>query len=176
MTATWTTPPTWAAYDTPSSTKLNNTSGNVDYIARCRPFDLAVTQDSGADYSLTSTSWADADATNLKVVVATQVDLAKVHLVARFIAGVSSSATAFFDWHDGTSYSAVDEVGNTMGSNGVAAINNNSRQQITVESFFVNVAAGTHTYTLRYKVGGGGQTLTIHKSSFPIQKWGREEG
>lgn len=172
MTATWNTPATWAAYDAPSSTKLNNTSGNVDYIARSRPFDLAVTQDSGTDYSLTSTSWADADATNLKVVVVTQVDLAKVHLVARFIASCANNA--FFDWHDGTNYSAVDEVGNTMGSNGVAAIQNSSRQQITVESFFVNVAAGTHTYTLRYKVSS--TALTIFKSSYPIQKWGREEG
>lgn len=160
--------------DTVEPDAWNDVIEDINYLATSRPFDLAVTQNSGSDYSLTSTYWADADATNLKVVVVTQADLAKVHLVARFVASVGA-IVAYFDWHDGTSYSAADESGGTMGSNGVACIDNSSRQQITVESWFVAVGAGTHTYTLRYKLSSAG-TLTIFKTSHPIQKWGKEEG
>lgn len=169
----FTTPITVSPFDGVSATDTNAGFQNTAYLAIARPTDHLVTT-SGTDLSLGNTAWTT---TGITVTLTTQAEAAKVHCLARFTGSTTGGNYAFFDWFENTTQSASDEAGTAGLTTGVACIDNSSRMNVAVDSWFYAVTAGSHTYTLKYKTNiGTAATLTIFINGRPFMVKAIEEG
>lgn len=148
--ATYTTPKTWTSE--PLTSADLNTYLRDNMIARKDPpFDSYVLNE-GSDYTETSTSFADVDATNLALTIITTGGNVKVYFHGSFYQG--SGEYALDVAVDGVRHGSDDGI--LVFSGGV-----NIAQSFT--RLIEGLAAGSHTFKLQWKISAG--TATMHSGA-----------
>jgi hypothetical protein len=150
MTATWRTPVTWTVGQLVTATNLNEQlRDNLEFLKTPPTALHHVNQ--ASDYTTTSTSFVDVDATNLSLTIVT----AGGDVMIGFTGTVDNNGA-------GKTYLdvAVDSV-RMGGDDGLQAADNNA---ITAEPMILCVlkqglAPGSHTFKLQWKVQSGTSTL-----------------
>jgi hypothetical protein len=162
----WTTPKTWNTGDLVTATDLNtHLRDNLDALKGPPTGSYVLNQ--GSDYTTTSTSFVDLDATNLSLTITTTGgDVLVVFAGTGLTAG--GNAVYLDITLDGT------RVG---GNDGIVDIYN-GYFPIPLVYLLRSVSAGSHTIKLQWKVSGGTGTLFAGAgtSAFDLhpQFWVRE--
>jgi hypothetical protein len=124
-----------------------------------------------ADYTTTSTSWTNVD-TSGKLTLSITTTGGDVMLGFSGVVTKSTDGTVFFDVQ-------VDGAGYVAGDDGLAALWNSSGRGTVSFVRLVPLAAGAHTFTLRWKITGTG-AATMYAGAgtanldFHPQFWVRE--
>jgi hypothetical protein len=150
MPQIWTAPRTWATGELVTAAILNaHVRDNLEFLKS--PPTTSFIADQSSDYTTTSTSFANVNATDLALNITTSGG--DVLLVFSGSVLVSSN-TVFFD---------VDMDGIRIGGDDglIAATTGgaSNRIAVTLVRLVRNVVAGSHTFKLQWKVGGGSATL-----------------
>jgi hypothetical protein len=170
--ATWTTPKTWVEGYLVDEDDLNEQlRDNLDALKE-PPTDSYVC-DEASDYTTTSTSFVDVDATNLSLTITTTGGDVMVGFFGTVEHSAASSNAIRFD---------VDLDGSVIGGDaGLAGMNFSvSDQRLTVSFVYLvtGLSAGTHTFKLQWETasatatlfaGSGHATFDVHP-----QFWVRE--
>lgn len=128
----------------------------------------ATKQVTGTDYTTTSSTFADVDATNLSSTITTGARRVRVTLTGHM--NISSAAQAMsFDI-------AIDGTRQGDATNGSWVVRNNSNGAVTRSFVFVSAAlsAASHTIKLQWKVSGGA-TATLFRNAVVPLDWTVEE-
>jgi len=160
----WTIPATFSPGQVVAASDLNSQlRDNELYLLAGRPMGYVMRQ-GVADYTTTSTTFVDVDATNLILTLA--LNGSRVLVVATGTMEAAVAQDMYFDW-------IVDSTTRAGGSNGVSQSNNNNqRQTFTALGFFSGLSAGVHTFKLQYRTVGG--TATLHNNGQPLTLFGVE--
>lgn len=105
--------------------------------------------------SITSTSFVDADATNLTLSITTERGN-RVYAMAAFACGPASAANAFYDL-------ALDGVRAGDATNGLALVDANHRGYLTIFGEWSSIAAGAHTMRIQVKTSSGAVAAEIQQ-------------
>src|SRR5262245_61351961 len=143
----WTTPPSWTTSQLVTATQMQVLSDDLSYLLN-RP-NSAVKRDNGATYTTTSTSFADIDATNLKITMS--ISGSAVLLAFTCAATLSTTAYMTFDFDvDGTRYGSA-------GADGISSHNfiNAIPKGVTMVALVTGLSTGSHTFKVKYKVNTG---------------------
>jgi hypothetical protein len=146
MTATWHTPATWTVGQLVTATNLNEQlRDNLEFL-KTPPTSL-YNLNQGSDYTTTSTSFVDVDATNLSLTINT----AGGDVLIVFLGFGAGSARLYFDI-------AIDGV-RMAGDDGFFSAVQNSNGPLTLVALKQGLSAGSHTFKLQWKVNSGTGTL-----------------
>lgn len=149
----WTTPTTVNAGDKLTSTLWNNeVVGNLNYLLS--PNKAVVIHNNGSDYTTTSTTFVDVDATNLSLTITTHGGPVLVVAVCKAMNGNGFGAGGLDITMDGTRIGAnttlgLADVGNVYMSYSLVAL--------------VSPSAGSHTFRLQFRADAG--TTTVYSNS-----------
>ena len=113
----------------------------------------------GTDISITSTSFVNADATNLSLSITSQRGK-KVHAVAGFYGSNTAPGNAYFDL-------ALDSVRAGNATNGIAIIEANSRGHCFIRAQWTGISAGAHTIRLQLKTDNASYAALL-KANSPV--------
>lgn len=143
----WTSMTNLSTGDLVSEADMDAIRGNIEYLLD--PNKQIIKHDNGADYTTTSTSFVDVDATNLSLTITTNGG--PVLVSAAFTWGANTgNITVYFDLDvDGASYTS---------SKGVHFEYYPASTGSHLGGFSVLVdglTAGSHTFKLQWKVGSG---------------------
>ena len=146
MTAEWTAPITWAVDQLVTADNLNEqVRDNLEFL-KDPPTD-EYTLNEGSDYTTTSTSFVDIDATNLALTIETGGGDVLVHFHGVF-GSVSGSGTA-------VAYLEVDVDGSPLaGNDGIIAIYIDDAADhfpLSFTQLIQGLSAGSHTFKLQWK-------------------------
>lgn len=147
----WTTPKeNWVAGDAVTATLLNNIGGNLATLKDPATSSFVLNQ--GADLTTTSTSFVNADATNLSLTITTTGGDVFVGFHANFTTG-------------GNTYLDVTVDGvRTAGDDGIVAIQGAGStapgRPMSFVRLITGLSAGSHTFNLQWKTSTG--TSTMH--------------
>lgn len=148
---TFTNPPTFSAGRF-TKTEANTYVRNNLLALKYPPFAHYITVGKTSDYSTTSTSFVDVDATNMALSITTTGDGAgNPSDVLIGLCGTVYSSTAI------RIYFRVLEDGATVNIDGDGFFNSEGSgvRPVAFDFLRVNASIGTHIYTLQYKVSGG---------------------
>lgn len=165
----WITPKDWAVDEQLTASKLN-THLRDNLNALKNPPSAAYVSDETSDYSYSSTSFADVDATNFALTITTTGGDVMVHFHGTFESS-STPTSVFLDVDvDGAREGGDDGIAMAAPANGSPQVINFTR--------LIAVSAGEHTFTLQWKTGGAGVKLyagagTTNRDVHP-QFWVRE--
>lgn len=144
----WTQPKTWSSEPLTSSDLNTHLRDNLEELKDPPSGDYTLNEVS--DYTTTSTTFVDVDATNLSVTLTTNGG--DVFVFFAPLVGLGSSQVVFFDLDvDGTGLGGDDGI--------VAAVPSGVGIAIPVMAMITGLAAGSHTIKLQWKVSGGTATL-----------------
>lgn len=155
MTANWTAPATWNVGQLVTANDLNTQlRDNLEFLKS--PPSGIFTLNQGADYTTSSTSFADIDGTNISLQIAT-TNLAKV--LIGFTANVRRSTAGTIVYFDCT----LDGV-RIGGDDGIVAVYDPLNQVPGTPVTFLAWAqgitpAGNHTFKMQWKVNANSATL-----------------
>lgn len=151
MASVWTNPKSWSTGELVTAALLNaHLRDNLDFL-KTPPTALKILNQA-SDYSLTNTSYADVDGTNLALNITT----AGGDVLIAFSGSIinSTPTSVFFD---------VDVDGSrTGGDDGLVVVTPSSASQRVNVTFFKllqGLAAGVHTFKLQNKQLSGTTTL-----------------
>ena len=170
--ATWTTPKTWSTGEALTASDMNtHIRDNLDAL-KAPPTD-EYTCDESSEYTTTSASFVDVDATNLNLTITTTGGDVMVGFYGTVKHSAASSNGVKFD---------VDLDGSLIaGDDGLVGTNFAASNQIKAVSFVTLVtglSAGSHTFKLQWNTaaatatlyaGAGASTFDVHP-----QFWVRE--
>jgi hypothetical protein len=146
MTATWHTPASWSVGQLVTATNLNEQlRDNLEFLKT--PPTALYNVNQGSDYTTTSTSFVDVDATNLSLTITT----AGGDVLIAFMGFTGGTSRAYYDV-------AIDGV-RLAGDDGLIA---NVLANFTPVSFVAlkqGLAPGSHTFKLQWKVNSGTATM-----------------
>ncbi len=146
MTAVWSVPRSWSVGELVTASLLNtHLRDNLEFL-KTPPTALYHVNQS-TDYTTTSTSFADVDATNLSFNLTT----AGGDVLIVFMGYGGGSARLYFDV-------AIDSV-RMAGDDGFLASVNAANTPITLVALKQGLSAGSHTFKLQWKVNSGSATL-----------------
>ena len=146
MTATWRTPITWSVGQLVTATNLNEqVRDNLEFLKT--PPTALYNVNQGSDYTTTSTSFADVDATNLALTITT----AGGDVLIGFMGYAGGTARVYFDV-------LIDGV-RMAGDDGFLASVNAANTPVTLVALKQGLAPGNHTFKLQWKVNSGSATL-----------------
>lgn len=165
----WTTPRTWTVDELVTASMMNTHIRDNLTVLKDPPSDSYVANEA-SDYTTTSTSFVDVDATNLRLTITTNGGDVMVHFHGTILA--AQPLAIFFDVD-------VDDAGRIGGDDGIIR---STAQYPTAMSFtrlITGLAAGEHTFDLMWKVstantgtlyaGAGTSGCDLHP-----QFWARE--
>jgi hypothetical protein len=163
----WTTPATWAVDQLVTAGDLN-THLRDNLNALKTPPSAHYELDESSDYTTTSTSFTDVDATKLALTITTTGGDVFVH----FHGVVTNSAVE-------QTYLNVDVDGSPVaGDGGITFQRGTDTESLSFTRLISGLEAGEHTFKLRWKVSGGTATLYAGAgtSGFDVhpQFWARE--
>jgi hypothetical protein len=146
MTATWHQPATWTVGQLVTATNLNEQlRDNLEFL-KTPPTSL-YNLNQASDYTTTSTSFVDVDATNLSLTIVT----AGGDVLITFMGFGGSSGRIYLDV-------AIDGV-RMAGDDGFLASANGVSTPVTLVALKQGLSAGSHTFKLQWKVNTGTGTL-----------------
>lgn len=146
MTATWRQPVTWSVGQLVTATNLNEQlRDNLEFLKT--PPTALYTVNQASDYTTTSTSFVDVDATNLSLTIAT----AGGDVLIVFMGYGGGTARLYLDV-------AIDSV-RMAGDDGFLAAVSGVNTPITLVALKQGLTAGSHTFKLQWKVNSGTGTL-----------------
>jgi len=158
----WTTPRTWVTGELITATLMNAHIRDNLSALKDPPTDEAV-RTGVADYTTTSTSFVDVDATNLALTITTAGGDVMVGMTGT-LTNTDATYMTFFD---------VDVDGTREGGvNGITHGHGTSPKPVGFVWMVRGLSAGTHTFKLQWRVNGGTGYLYAHDST--IQFWARE--
>ena len=153
----WTTPPTFTPGQVVTATDLNSyLRDNPSYLLG-RPSSV-IRRNNGSDYTTTSTSFVDIDATNLAITFAVSGTAVLITFAGALRIAAATNQADFDVTVDGVRYG--------LGANGLISMNLPNASVDNLVSFSVLVtglAAGSHTFKVQWKVSGS--TLTLRATS-----------
>ena len=156
----WTTPVTWAAGTVVSASDMNaQLRDNMDYVHSRKPVSINLLND-GADYTTTSTSFVDVDATDLSKSITTTTGRVLI-LVACVISSSVSAETSLDVAMDGTLIGSA----NTLG---IVTHNTNTRSLMSFATVKTGVSNGSHTFKLQWRTSTGTATMRSTTSTNPV--------
>lgn len=147
----WTTPKTWTSEVLTSNDMNTYLSDNTQYLydqINTTPEIYSYIRTTG-DYSTTSTSYVDIDATNMSATITTTGG----DVIVTFAGTVTISSS-------GLGHIAIDYDGTVY-----APIYMKTRDNVSFSLIFDNVSAGSHTFTMQWKNAGPGVTATLSGNS-----------
>lgn len=162
---TWTTPRTWSTGELVTASLLNtHLRDNLDALKN-PPSDSYLANES-ANYTTTSTSFVDVDATNLVFTL----DTGGGDVQVAFNGVVGGNGTVYFDVEvDGVRFAGDDGITRTI---------NGSTHALSFIILVEGLAAGSHTFKLQWKVSASTGTLYAGAgtANFDVhpQFWARE--
>lgn len=142
----------WTPNETVTATKLNTVRDSLNYVFNERALS-AVLIDAGSNYTMTSTSWADIDATNLKVTITVRNGRARIVFNAPLVesSGSGNDVDVYFDFTvDGT---------RAGGDDGLAKKPFGVSIPIFIEWIAEGLSDGSHEFGVQWKTTGGGTRL-----------------
>lgn len=146
MTATWSVPRTWVVGELVTASLLNtHLRDNLEFLKA--PPTALYNVNQGSDYTTTSTSFADVDATNLSLNITT----AGGDVLIVFMGYGGGTARLYFDI-------LIDGV-RMAGDDGFLAAVNAVNTPITLVALKQGLSAASHTFKLQWKVNSGSGTL-----------------
>jgi hypothetical protein len=165
----YTTPKTWVTGELVTATEMNTYMRDNQNALKSPPTDSYVLNE-GSDYTTTSTSFVDVDATNLALTITTTGGDVFVH----FHGSVNSNTyRIYFELDvDGSPHAGDDGITHSFNSGG------NDRMTITFTRLITGLSAGSHTIKLQWKsssstitlfAGAGTSNVDVHP-----QFWARE--
>jgi len=165
----WTDPRTWAVGEVVTATLLNEQlRDNLNALKVTNSDEY--TLDESSDYTTTSTSFVDVDATNLALNLTTTGGDILVGF-AGMMRPIGSSPRVYFD---------IDIDGAAAGDDGIWGIGtlNGTYTPLSFTRLFTGITSGAHIIKLQWKVSGGSINLasgagTIHMDVHP-QLWALE--
>lgn len=152
----WTTPATFIANQIVGASDLNTQlRDNLNYLFASRPTGITNYQN-GSNYTTTSTSFVDVDATNVKLTLT--LSGSRLFIVSRFVANYTNVANnginfAFYSVGLNANGSTTNWQGNSAASN--------IEGQVNMVDIFTGLAAGSQTIRLRWAVSNGAGTGSI---------------
>jgi hypothetical protein len=163
----WTAARTWVTGELVTASIMNSAvRDNLDAL-KAPPSD-DYTADEGSDYTETSTSFVDIDATNLDFTLVTGGGDVLVHFHGTF--DHSAAGRVYLD---------VDVDGSrTAGDDGIVTAVASDPIVVTFTRLISGLSAGSHTFTLQWKTNAG--TITLYAgagtASYDLhpQFWARE--
>jgi len=152
MTAIWTTPRTWVASELLTAALLNaHVRDNLDWM-KTPPSNSYALKNLSATLTTTSTSFGDADATNLSLTITTVGG--PVLIVFSGAVGNSGANTTYLDITvDGTRQGDTT-IGITSALSGAGSI-----LPTTIVFVTAALAAGSHTFKIQWRVTAGTGSL-----------------
>jgi hypothetical protein len=142
----WTQPKTWASEPLTSSDLNTHLRDNLEILKDPPSDDNILNQ--GSDYTTTSTAFVNIDGTNLSLTITTQGGAVMVHFHG--VVG-NGTGTVFLDF-------TIDSVRHG-GDDGIIRTVSNNQQGISFTRLITGLAAGSHTFTLQWKVNANTGTL-----------------
>ena len=176
----WTSPKTWAVNELVTAADMNTyISDNLSYLKTRMDDDPSeYTLNESSDYTTTSLTFVDVDATNLAITVETQRANANVlvHFDALVDMGSAGQQVLFDIDVDGNRLGGDDGVAGTTHVNTSVAT---MRKQVSFTRYITGLSQGSHTFKLHGRItasatakifaGAGTSGLDIHP-----QFWARE--
>jgi hypothetical protein len=161
----WTQPKTWTSEPLTSSDLNMHLRDNLEMLKA--PPTASYTLNQATDYTTTSTTFTNVDATNLSLTIVTSGGDVMVHFDC-FCA--NATGAVYLDFTVDGARHAGDE--------GVARTLSNSGQSLAFTRLVRGLTAGSHTFNLQWRVSGGTGTLyagagTVNFDIHP-QFWVRE--
>ena len=151
----WTTPTTVSAGDKLTSTMWNNqVAGNLSYLLS--PNKGMIIRNNNGDYSTTSTSWVDVDATNLSITITTYGG--PVLVLAAMLTGQTSGDTGGID---------VTMDGTRIGEASTLGLVNATSTYVPICTI-VTPAAGSHTFKLQYRTTNASYATIIRSNTYEV--------
>jgi len=156
--ATWTNPITFVVNAVLSAAQLNaNIRDNLLYLLQGRPCTV-VNRTGSSDYTTTSTSFVDVDASNLIITQYSQSGRVKLTAIFGALAAVATDFDITVDGvRGGGSAGLLRQLGASDGG---------SSRPIAIVFIFTGLSVGNHTFKLQWKVDSG--TGTIKNNASPI--------
>jgi hypothetical protein len=142
----WTTPITWTAGTVVGAANLNEQlRDNFNYLLS-RPRQ-AIKRTAGADYTTTSTSFVNIDATNLSI----NLTMSGSAVLVAFSGVLRQTESVFLDFSvDGTRHA------NTSNGIGVATLTSTANDQLAGYTILVTgLSVGSHTFNAMWRVASG---------------------
>jgi len=142
----WSTPHTWQSGELVTATLLNtHLKDNLDFLKA--PPTALYTLNQGSDYTTTSTSFVDVDATNLSLTITT----AGGDVLIVFTGYGGGTSRLYFDI-------LIDGV-RMAGDDGFVSAVNAVNTPVAIVVLKQGLAPGSHTFKLQWKVNSGTGTL-----------------
>jgi hypothetical protein len=176
----WHTPITWQVDQLVTETHLNaQIRDNMDYLKERvdSPASAQYTANETSDYSTSSTTFVDVDATNLAFTLTTKGNAVMLGFYGTVNTATASDIYIYFDvLVDGVRRAGDDGMvlvarkggsGFALGTDSVAFVH-----------LIPSLSAGSHTFKLQWKVSGGSATLRAGAGTATVdlhpQFWARE--
>lgn len=154
----WSTPPDFTAGAIVTETQLDTLSSDLTFFLS----GFAVSYlcyEAGADYTTTSTSFADVDATNLKLTMTVKGGRAIIFASCSLRAdNTASSGAEITIIADSLTYP-------TAGTHGLCRVAQNATAHPGIVAVFTGLSDGSHTFKLQFRNVQSGATATIGKAS-----------
>lgn len=148
-----------AAGDLVTETHMDNIRTNIEYLLN-PSVDVAL-RDNSADYTTTSTSFVDVDATNVKATITTYGGPVLV-VVTCNVAHTAVAGVVRLDVDmDGTRLGDTDGLLNFVGANGAGYF-----APCTIAFIVETVTAGSHTFKLQWKTGGATASMASNNTQY----------
>lgn len=156
----WTSTYTWTAGETVTATKMNEQlRDNMAYVHDGTPVSINLHND-GADYTTTSATFADVDATDLAKSITTTTGRVLICVTATISTSVSAEVSLDIDC-DGS------KIG-TANTNGLCTHNCNTRSTMSFTVMKTGLSNGSHTFKLQWKTSAGTATMRSTTSTNPV--------
>lgn len=150
----WTSPHTWSVSELVTSTKLNEQLRDNMLALKDPPTDLYNVNE-GADYTTTSDTFTNVDATDLSLTI----DTAGGDVLVTFFGSVrNTNAAGGFALNftvDGVAFAAEDGLISTGASSITGSL------PVAFAAWVQGLSAGSHTFNLQFKRMGGAGTVEI---------------
>lgn len=147
--------------DLVSAADMDAIRTNIEYLLN--PDDDATLHNEGSDYSTTSGSFVDVDATDLAATITTNGG--PVLVIVTGAAAHNVGGWAYFDIDvDGTRHGSA----NTLGLMALYANSSSDYQSITLCAWITGLGADSHTFKLQWRAASGTAYLKSTTSTIPV--------
>lgn len=162
MTLLWTSPRTFIAGKALTASQMNEISNNASYLYT-RPNKICTIRGTGANYTTVSTTFVDVDAVLLGGSLETSGGMLEINILGTVSNTAIATVTCFDVFMDNTTY--LSSLTATALTNGIWQ---HKAQQVTYQDSIRatpyrieigGVAAGVHTFTLRWRATANTSTL-----------------
>ena len=156
---TWSTMTDLSTDDLVTEADMDALRGNIEYLLD--PNKQRILRDNGSDYTTTSTSFVDVDATNLAATITTNGG--PVLVIVNSVVWNSGGYTDFDVTVDGA------RIGGSFAWGLLRTTNGGSFETFCIAALVPGLSAGSHTFKLQWKVTAGTGHLLAQAAKTPTQ-------